>query len=230
MKKLVYQYFTGSSTYHEKSAQSLKAYAERLGAEYRLYNNRVPLSKYYGTFAPFFDLSYKNYDVMFYADSDILATTNCENVFDCMEENKIGIHHMAMCPYVLENKRQDVIAMAKAYEISQWFDKGHGNAGTVLFPSSVYEDFCSYIETLNLLNNIASKRAALNHLPFGGYDQYVINQFNANRGDNTYLPWIFNYHLNQYDHDKRTEATLIHYHGGNKKLLHEDFEQPFILK
>lgn len=229
MKKLIYQYFSGTSEYHEKSSQSIKAYAKALGAEYKLYNASVPYSMYYGTFAPFFDESYKDYDVILYVDCDVLATKNCEDIFESAEENKIGMHHMAMCPYVSSEKKDAVISMAKAYNVTQWFDKGHGNAGTVLFPSSVYNDFCKYIEKLGDHHQIAKKRAALNHLPFGGYDQYVINRFNADRQDSTYLSWIFNYHLNQYDHNKRTEATLIHYHGGNKKLLHQDFEQPFIL-
>lgn len=227
MKTLVYQYFQGTSAYHHKSAESIKAYAKMVGADYKMYSQGVPINKYYGTFSPFFLNEYDEYDAMFYVDSDILSTKNQLNVFEHCNEN-IGIHHMISCPYVKPDKKTSVQNFMIDMNAEQWKDIGHGNAGVVLFPRAQYEKFNTYLKDIHELHKIGWEKIG-KFRKFGGNDQFVINHYNL-KNDTNNLPWQFNYHLSQYEADKRIEAQFIHYHGGNKPLLHKDFEQDFILR
>lgn len=229
MKKLIFQYFKGSSNYHEKSKISVKAYADRMGADYALYDGLLPLSHYYGTFFPIFRNIHQQYDAMCYIDSDVLVTANAENIFDHLGEG-VGLSHMNTGPVIPEEK-QDVSEFMEFMKAPDWKDIGHGNAGAVLFnnQSKLFDEFVRYLENLNDLHVEASRRLSNGHLPFGGFDQYILNRFNYDNGS-FQLPWHFNYHLARYYHERRFEATLIHYHSNNKPLLHTDFSEDKILK
>lgn len=227
MKKLVYQYFNGSSSYANKSAISVRSYAESIDAEYKLYTDEVPKSVYYGTFSPFFNGDYEKYDMICYIDSDVLATKAADNIFR-YANNNIGIHHMISCEHVRPEKQKEVSMFVQEMGVPEWKAIGHANAGVVLFPAARYDSFLQYLTKLDQLHIIASTRnGPQGHLPFGGYDQSILNMYNRDNGTNN-LPWRFNYHLNQYKPEFRTQASLIHYHSSYKNLLHSDFDSEAI--
>ena len=230
MKKLVYQYFRGNSAYHLKSAHSIQQYANAIDADYAFYDQPVPLSHYYGTLYPFLNDLYQDYDLLCYVDSDVLATKHCEDIFE-YRGNGIGLSHMNTGP-VFPEQKQDVSDYMRDYGASEWIDSGHGNAGVVLFcaDSPKFVKFMEMLKDLNFHHKTASVRATHGHLPFGGYDQYILNKFNYENGG-IQLPWKFNYHMARYEPQRRQEATLIHYHSNKRPIMQDDFDnQEFILK
>lgn len=230
MKKLIYQYFSGENDYPLMSSRSIKAYAEKYGCDYKYIVGGHPIRFHYGIFLPFLDNSCDNYDAILFLDTDMLATQCGEDVFDYMTDD-IGIWHLNDGP--AKPKEKKMVDEHSAVVCPKWMSKGHGNTGTVLFPRAVYLRFKAHIKNLAKLDQEARKAVNLspgNHpLQFGGWDQYVVNSFNYERGVN-FLNCKFNWHLNQLPMEGRWDATFIHYHGNLKDMLRKEFNDGKILK
>lgn len=103
MKTVIYQYWDGNvrpSVY--AGVKNMKAYAERIGADYKFENNPNWLrsvkkmdfgsySPHYGAFKPLFDSDWDKYDKILFADTDVFAVDRLqENIFDDFH-SEIGI-------------------------------------------------------------------------------------------------------------------------------------------
>lgn len=230
MKKLVYQYFYGKNDYPLKSSASARAYAASIGADYSFKTEGHPIRFHYGIFMPFLDDTVDKYDAVLFLDTDMLVTVGAEDIFEYMDDN-IGVWHMndgPVKPYV-----KNLVEEHARKVCPDWIDKGHGNTGTVLFPRAVYNEFKIYLKRLAALDQEARKGVNVvpGHTPlvYGGWDQYVVNSFNYQHGVN-FLPYKFNYHLNQLPEEGRWDASFIHYHGGYKNLLRTEFNDERIMK
>jgi len=90
MKNLIYQYWDGELRpgCHAGIA-NMKAYAERIGAEYLFEHNPLFVtgfgrnSVFYGAYKPVYDESFHEYDNVLYADTDIFAVDGLtDSIFD----------------------------------------------------------------------------------------------------------------------------------------------------
>jgi phage pi2 protein 07 len=103
---------------------------------------------------------------------------------------------------------------------------GHANAGVVYWPDGSVEHFTTWLHQHfeELAEWAATKRPELAALPYGGYDQCVLNVYGIDSGRRLRrLDCHFNYHLSQFRPELRWKrGGLIHYHHNNKALLLED--------
>lgn len=109
MKNLIYQYWYGSEPRESALAgrDNMKAYAEKIGAEYRF--ERDPdffgpscagLEKKYSACRPIHDDSFLEYDNVLYVDLDVFVTEKCdENIFN-QDIKHIGICEEPLQPYL----------------------------------------------------------------------------------------------------------------------------------
>ena len=98
MKNLIYQYWSGSPPPAvEVGKKNMKAYAERIGAEYLYKNNpsfaknKCSESQYYNAFEPIYNEEFHKYDNVLFADLDVFAVDGLtENIFE-QDVKDIGI-------------------------------------------------------------------------------------------------------------------------------------------
>lgn len=89
MKNLIYQYWDGNILQGcQAGIDNMKAYAERIGAEYlfehnpRFVTNLGSYSPHYGAFKPIYDEKFHEYDNVLFTDTDVFAVDNLkENIF-----------------------------------------------------------------------------------------------------------------------------------------------------
>jgi hypothetical protein len=100
MKNLIYQYWDGPvrESVHA-GVRAMKAYADRIGAEYVFEDNPRYIhdrrfgnySPHYGAFKPVFELPYRDYDNVLFADTDVFPVDGLEeNIFEGFDAD-IGI-------------------------------------------------------------------------------------------------------------------------------------------
>ena len=104
MKNLIYQYWDGEipDGAHAGIA-NMKAYAERIGAEYLFEDNPrfctefcFPLNEFFGAHKPVYDDAFLEYDNVLYVDTDIHAVSGLdESIFDVFAE--FGDVDMGIC-------------------------------------------------------------------------------------------------------------------------------------
>ncbi|KKM13533.1 hypothetical protein LCGC14_1715280 [marine sediment metagenome] len=91
MKNLIYQYWDGEIPEGALAGSAnMKAYAERIGAEYLFEDNPrfctafcFPLNEFFGAYKPVYDDKFLEYDNVLYVDTDIFAVSGLEeNIFD----------------------------------------------------------------------------------------------------------------------------------------------------
>ncbi len=215
MKKLIYQYYaeapnSGPSiktefNYWELSKQSVSKYAEQCDADYKFLSHPFGHSPFYGIFLPFIEGWCKEYDAVCFMDSDILATTNFDNIFDHIEDDRINYVQMKL-------KSKD-----------HWLDShgGHGNSGVVVFPRKIYESIGNYFN--KHIKNPPKGR-------MGGWDQLMINLYVIEQKKFKGLPDKFNWHMTRWSHDLRWDQTLIHYHRNHKEWMKDEIHDARILK
>jgi lipopolysaccharide biosynthesis glycosyltransferase len=98
MKNLIYQYWHGKQrTAVKYGVENMKAYAQRIGAEYIFSENPRWAEKlcnrpeYYNAFEPVFNEKFEKYDKILFADTDVFAVENLtENAFE-QDIAEIGI-------------------------------------------------------------------------------------------------------------------------------------------
>lgn len=97
-KNLIYQYWLGKPGEGVKhGVENMKAYAERIGAEYIFKHNPTwaqrytDVPQYYNAFEPIWNSSFDDYDKILFADTDIFAVDGLkESIFD-QDIKDIGI-------------------------------------------------------------------------------------------------------------------------------------------
>jgi hypothetical protein len=98
MKNLIYQYWLGKPGIAVQAGiDNMKAYAERIGAEYRFVKDPKWAAKYcdipayYNAFEPVYNKDFWEYDNILFADTDVFAVEGLEeNIFD-QDVGHIGI-------------------------------------------------------------------------------------------------------------------------------------------
>lgn len=232
MKTLIYQYYKTPVTpsdvyiqtdkeYHMISAKSIKKYAEKIGADYKLLDGDLPhnLPPFFGIFQPFFEGWIHDYDKVCFIDSDILATIKSDNIFnvtpdDCLSANFMTTQHR-MKKLTLGNPN-----------FSFWKKHGHINSGVVVIPRSEYSDLVDYLKDVDTIFD----KSDVVYTSLGNFDQAFVNYYVRHVNRYHMLPPKYNYHLTREDHSKRFEQDLIHYHRKNKSLMFEDINKDMILK
>lgn len=227
MRNLIYQYYHDykgneahidiGQPYHELSSRSIRAYAEKCGAEYMFIDKKIDVP-FYGIFLPFKEGWCHDYDNICFIDSDILATANAVNIFYRAPANVMAINFMTTDRGL---KYRDMLPKLR--------EKGHANSGVVMFPRALYEEWIEYVATY-LEHYHATKGEDIRIKDMGDYDQAFINLFMGRTGKYVPLPVSYNYHLGRNDHAKRFDQNLIHYHRKHKSLLMTDFDDDRILK
>ena len=232
MKTLVYQYYKTPEVvtknyiqtkekYYTLSEKSIKKYAHKIGADYKLLSGDLPynLPPFFGIFQPFFEGWVNDYDKICFIDSDILATINSDDIFkatpdDCLSANFMKTHSRMSRLSLRDNN------------FKYWKNKGHINSGVVVIPQSEYADLLKYlgdVESIFDTNDTV-------YTSLGNFDQAFVNYY-VRHVDRYYdLPPKFNYHLSREDHSKRFEQDFIHYHRKNKEMMFEDIKRDIILK
>ena len=224
MKALIYQYFdkpvsADTSQYWNCGVPSIKAYAKKPKLAYRLVSDPAPFHPHYGTLMPFWQKWYDDWDCLIYIDADVLAMVDSRNILDYINYDEINISHMNSGPL-----RKDVPPVESQ---PPWGPAGHANAGVVVIPKAAYKDFAEYLGDFSR-HWARDKNNGNWDAPntFGGGDQQVFNMYakEINRALPN-LSWHFNYHMTRYEHDRRFESSLIHYHGkpANRKIMINDF-------
>lgn len=234
MKTLIYQYYHTPTRenyrphrnyylkfkfpYWELSEKSIRAYAHKVGSDYKFLNSGHPICPYYGIFVPFLEGWCDDYDAICFIDSDMLATVNSESIWEYASTEAIS----AWCMPRTQATRR--------YPSLEYFHKtGHINTGTVIFPRAIYNDFKKELEGLeeyhSLIKNGDRMIAAL-----ANGDQAFINLFVSKQQNSKFLPKIFNYHLGRLSRNNRWEASLIHYHRDKKQIMRTEFYDDRILK
>lgn len=251
MKKLIYQYVNPISTISEKGIQSVSKYSKLILSDHIVYNKDIVLDEikpgnYWGVFYPFlYDLeTVLKYDKICYLDTDILATTNLNDIFN--NEGYIsGCHNYASMRRNIETEGHDEYSH---FDISEYDEKhrkvfqsltdiaGYNsrgiNSGVVLFDAKIFKNFSEWLlDNKTYLLGIEKNEPIL-WKELGKYDQTIINIFIAQYRKNiTNLNDIFNWRLNRCNYDNRWIASLIHYiMPRNKPLLLDDFKNDKVLK
>lgn len=237
MKKLIYQYVNPSSNISEKGIQSVSEYSKLILSDHVVYNKDIVLDgikpgNYWGIFYPFFyDLkTILKYDKICYLDTDILATTNLNDIFN--NEGYIsGCHNEYSHFDILEYDEKHRKVFQSLTDIAGYSSRGI-NSGVVLFDVKIFKNFSEWLlDNKTYLLNIEKNEPIL-WRELGKYDQTIINIFIAQHKKNiTNLNDIFNWRLNRCDYNNRWIASLIHYiMPRNKSLLLDDFNNDKVLK
>ena len=93
---LIYQFYNGQIPYYAKAGSKImKAYADKIGADYIVDFNKTAVtsnnSNYHNCFRPVFDTSLDKYAKILFCDMDVFPVeTITENIFD-QEIDKFGI-------------------------------------------------------------------------------------------------------------------------------------------
>lgn len=225
---LIYQYFrevgrdfrvphNAGHEYHKCSRDSIKTYADSIGADYKFLDK--PLSVvHYGIFIPFLEGWCEEYDNICFIDSDVLATINADDIF--VEEN---IAPGKISTYI-EDRNVKILHPNINFI-------GHANTGVVIFPRSVYGKFKTYIDDeLDSYEQIRSAGLPDRIRAFGRFDQPFINLYIEKYGEVHVLPPKFNWALTRLPFtDKRWSQTLIHYNGFFKENMYADYRSSNIL-
>lgn len=232
MKTLIYQYYKTpkivtknyiqtKEEYHTLSEKSIKKYAEKIGADYKLLSGDLPynLPPFFGIFEPFFEGWISDYDKVCFIDSDILATIKSENIFDVTPDDCLSANFMKT-----QNRMRKL--SLKNNNFKYWKNKGHINSGVVVIPKNEYNDISKYLENIESIFDTDD----VVYTSLGNFDQAFINYY-VRHVDRYYdLPANFNYHLSREDHYKRFEQSFIHYHRQNKVMMFDDIKRDIILK
>lgn len=105
---LIYQFYIGQIPYYAKvGSKMMKAYADKIGADYLVDFNRTTIvsnnASYHNCFKPVFDTSLDNYDNILFCDMDVFPVEGVtENIFD-QDIDKFGL---------VEEKHQPAIRYA----------------------------------------------------------------------------------------------------------------------
>lgn len=229
MKTLIYQYYHAPPpnddhyiktefSYWELSEQSIRAYANKIGSDYKFLSSGHKLCPFYGIFVPFLQGWCEDYDAICFVDSDMLATVNSESIWDHASQDELSAYFMA------------TKGVCSAYPSLKYFhDKGHINSGTVVFPRAIYNDMKEYLKQLEEHHKLVVKGDKMIGA-LGKFDQAFINLFVNKHQKSKSLSQNFNYHLGRLTKDFRWKASLIHYHRAHKPLMKTDFNDERILK
>ena len=212
MKTLIYQYYQSAEftnlindadKYYTYSHNSVSVYSKKINTEYRLFTQGHEVHPMYGVFYPIQSRLAENYDAICFIDSDILVTTQSDNIFEYMSNNTISMHRC------LNNKFN------------------YYNSGVVIIPKSVYKALLEYIS--NLEDHFESKKVKPT---FGGYDQKILNEFANKHGCNN-LPAKFNWIVplvKDYPTKQKFQQSFIHYLRKSKSQVIKDYKNNIILK
>jgi len=227
MKKLIYQYFwenpddknnihnPAGHRYWEDSRRSISAYAKKIGVEYKYLDHPIPYSPFYGTLCPVYEGWAKEYDVICFVDSDILATTNDGDIFEYANVDKIGMTQMGVKGTQWWNEQKSPEGLT-----------GHCNAGVVMIGRNRYDDINKTIEKHGW--NRRLKKTGL-----GGYDQTWLNEhieIDLGADKFTSLPKKYNWHIYRYKKEGMYDSVFIHYHRDYKKLMASEMTKDIIIK
>lgn len=100
---------------------------------------------------------------------------------------------------------------------------GHANTGVVIFPKIFFSEIKSKI-----IDNLSDLHTNTFH-KYGPYDQFILNKFYLPDKIHN-LPEHMNYILHHRPFESRFEKNIIHYNSYWKDKMHEDFNNPLILK
>jgi hypothetical protein len=238
---LVYQYNNGPQRpWHAPSHQSISSWAESIGADYRWFSGYLPLphaSPYFGTFAPLVLKEdgtpiWEKYDALLYLDTDILANPGHlalppEEDPALEKAQSIAMLHL-LDGRLVPGKREAVCEHLRELAPDLIDRGGHCNAGVVYFPPGSIRPFADWLRIhfhdLAEWSSQAHPSLPDGHKPFGGFDQTIFASYFIDCKPAHKLPPAWNYHLAQFDPEKRHTAHFIHYHHDHKSLLLEDWQ------
>lgn len=223
---MIYQYYNYDSSikksidagynYFDVSKSSIKAYAEKIGAEYLFIDKEIPISPFYGIFLPFTEGWCEEYDAVCFIDSDILATTHSENILEYSSDSIISAH--CLSSNHIKNK--------SLKEVQYFIENGVINTGVVIFPRETYQTMIDATKNIKDYH----ENIDLHHESLGSMDQAFINFLIRDNGMKyNNLSREFNYNLSRYPYKDRFENYLIHYHRGFKRRMRIDILNSLIL-
>lgn len=136
MSNLIYQYYQGNVTTGVWAGVKLmKAYAERIGAEYIFDNNQGWMPSwygeqycaYYGAFRPVFDTEFDKYDNILFADCDIIPVDGLtDNIFDEMDDHDLLLAEEWNQPEARAKYNIGGITGAKDNQWAKWVKDRYG--------------------------------------------------------------------------------------------------------
>lgn len=258
MKKLIYQYTNKETSdldeeYQKCCYQSVQKYAEKIGADYKLY--RVPFYVYkdfcdphYGIFYPFMEeLNFINqYDKICFLDYDMLVTVNAPDVFLESDASIVGCYNLTSFNTLTERMHdfwQD--SFIELLKITQ-FPSVTTNTGLVIWDKRIFETFKAWLDEnweywhkRYWFDNDEEWQQIVRQMG-GKNDQTMIVTFIRDmlseqfrkEYDNTFpftehLDNRYNWRLNKFDFESRFDAYIIHYmdHYSEDYLVRTEYDK-----
>jgi len=238
MKNLIYQYWLGNPGIGvQAGVDNMKAYADRIGAEYMFVRNPTwasslcDIPQYYNAFEPVYNKDFWKYDNVLFVDTDVFAVDGLEeSIFDqdvghigiCDEPHKEISHLTTKSPINTLNDERWNHAMFKMFGKSMPRNESGNlkifNSGVVLYTNEGLQHahdnwlgFQTYINCVrqNGLNKFYSiDQNYLHAMLIIGEMNYTV----MNSGWNSYV---------HYDGDSKTvPRAVIDTRTDNTKLVH----------
>jgi len=194
LSNLIYQYYQGNvTTGIWAGVKLMKAYAERIGAEYIFDNNpnwiHTTLSPYYGAFRPVIDPEFNKYDNILFADCDIIPIDGLtDNIFDEMDDHDLLLAEEWNQPEARAKYNVGGITGARDDEWAEWAKQTYGvtvprtesgrvrvfNSGVVLYSKEGRKKFRDLVGDFPL--SVALYISGANRFPkFYTLDQNYLN-------------------------------------------------------
>lgn len=182
----------------EMTHPTIKAYAERIGADFILINE-VMLSTASPHFEKFqlFDLLAK-YDRIIFMDTDLIVRDDCPNLFDIVPEHMVGMFDES--PFRDNFKHLAEASQTYHIDIEKDYNGAYYNTG-VMVVSRLHRDMFKLPATQSIFNH---------------YDQSYLNLFiQANHVKVHKLPYQYNRMVlvDDLTGDHRLNSYIIHYAG-----------------
>lgn len=238
MKNIIYQYWKGPMKPGVlASTKAMKAYADRIGAEYRFDHNIEIASKtvdvpiYYEPANPLVDKSFDDYDNVMLVDIDVFPVEGLrENIFDELTDEDAGICDEPMQPHFRQiynvagiNNEADnrwCRLLKQTWNIDYSYDEKKRpkvyNTGVVIISkkglAKIKKEWPKFQEYVNVVRNAGFPRF---YVFFQDYFSAFIHmqgfKFKSlNNGWNSYMHKLGS-HPNATVNDTRTEETkLVH--------------------
>ena len=208
----------GFKDFHELSIQSLKAYANKIGVDYILYDTldeTINYNPYYGRFYPFKNDLVNDYDAVCYFDCDILVTKHAGNIFDYHNPNSITLYSRPISVRENLNRLRDKKIVRNKRDTT----------GIIIVPKSVFSDFKNI--NLEVFDTDDTYQLVV--------DEIILFRYLKNNPVSQ-LPHSYNYLMHQIERtdkksiDARFDMNFIHYGLDYKDMLYKDFSSEAILK
>lgn len=232
MKKLIFQYYSGSRVlpgWADESIKRFKYYAKKYGADYMFTPESTysPGCYYFEHLRLVYDDRFKIYDQILYVDVDVIVDRFDENIFE-QPINDIGMVPEYKAPGMNANPVFTLDSYHATYrDLTKKFDL------PIVKPKSVSADYLMFNSGVMLWTQAGLQKARSSFMDWKkwhdrvpgqfGLDQPFINGQVTKHLDYTELPLKWNcfpkFRFEPGQEPK--DAVFVHYTGGKKKFIKE---------